>query len=101
MLCNSGHDVTVWSISEEEVNSLSSTRQHKNLPNCEIPEEIYFTNNIQEACVDKDILLYAVPSIYVRSTVSLARPFIPDPQIIVNVAKGIEAETLSTMSEVI
>ena len=101
MLCNSGHDVTVWSISEEEVESLSSTRQHRNLPNSEIPEEIFFTNNIQEACEGKNILVCAVPSVYVRSTVSLARQFIPDFQIIVDVAKGIEADTLSTMSEVI
>ena len=101
ILCNSGHDMIVWSIHEEEVSTLSVTRQHKNLPNSEIPENIYFTNSIQEACEDKDVLLCAVPSAFVRSTISLARSFIPDSQIIVNVAKGIEAETLFTMSEVI
>ena len=40
MLHNSSHDVTVWSISPEEVNALSTSRRHKNLPNCEILEGI-------------------------------------------------------------
>ena len=101
MLCNSGHEVTVWSISQEEVDTLSATRRHKNLPNCEIPEKIQFTTDIKAVCEDKDILLCAVPSIFVRSTMTAAKPFISADQIIVDVAKGIEAETLFTMSEII
>ncbi|MBO4862285.1 MAG: glycerol-3-phosphate cytidylyltransferase [Firmicutes bacterium] len=101
MLCNSGHDVMVWSIIEEEVKVLSSERRHKNLPNSEIPEGIVFTNDLSEACRNRDILVFAVPSVYVRSTAASARPFIPDGQIIVDVAKGIEPDTLFTLSEVI
>ena len=101
MLSNSGHEVTVWSISQDEVNALSTTRRHKNLPNCEIPLAIQFTTDIKAACEEKDILLCAVPSVFVRSTMASAKQFIPSDQIIVDVAKGIEAETLFTMSEVI
>ena len=101
MLCNSGHAVIVWSISEEEVQSLSATRRHPNLPGCVLPEGIRFTGEMAEACREKDILLCAVPSVYVRSTIRAARPYISSDQIIVDVAKGIEADTLMTMSEVI
>ncbi len=101
MLCNSGHRVTVWSVDPAEVKELSGLRRHKNLPGCEIPEEILFTNDIEEACRDKDLLVFAVPSVYVRATAKLAEPFIPEDQIIVDVAKGIEPETLMTMSAVI
>ena len=101
MLCNSGHEVIVWSISAEEVQGLSATRKHPNLPGCVLPETIRFTNQIREACRGKDILLCAVPSVYVRSTIRAARPYITPDQIIVDVAKGIEADTLMTMSEVI
>ena len=101
MLCNSGHEVIVWSISEEEVRSLSATRRHPNLPGCVLPEGIRFTGEMAEACRGKDILLCAVPSVYVRSTIRAARPYIAPDQIIVDVAKGIEADTLMTMSEVI
>ena len=101
MLCNSGHEVIVWSISEEEVQSLNATRRHPNLPGCVLPEGIRFTGEMAEACRGKDILLCAVPSVYVRSTIQAARPYIVPDQIIVDVAKGIEADTLLTMSEVI
>ena len=101
MLCNSGHAVIVWSISEEEVQSLSATRRHPNLPGCVLPEGIRFTGDMAEVCRGKDILLCAVPSVYVRSSIRAARPYIAPDQIIVDVAKGIEADTLMTMSEVI
>jgi glycerol-3-phosphate dehydrogenase (NAD(P)+) len=101
MLANSNHDVIVWSALEKEIDELSATRKHPNLPEMEIPENLEFTKNIQEACEDKDILLMAVPSVFVRSTVAQMRPFVADGQIIVDVAKGIEADTLFTMTEVI
>ena len=101
MLCNAGNEVLVWSAIGAEIDSLSQTRRHPNLPEMVIPEELQFTKSIEEVCRDKDILLFAVPSVFVRSTAASARPFIPDGQVIVDVAKGIEADTLMTMSEVI
>ena len=101
ILSNSGNIVTVWSINREEVKTLAETRRHKNLPNCDIPEEIQFTNDIETACKGKDFLIFAVPSIHVRSTAAAARAFISPDQIIADVSKGIEQDTLLTMSEVI
>ena len=75
ILSNSGNIVTVWSINREEVKTLAETRRHKNLPNCDIPEEIQFTNDIETACKGKDFLIFAVPSIHVRSTAAAARAF--------------------------
>ncbi len=101
MLCVSGHDVLVWSAIEKEINNLSTTRVHPNLPGMKIPEELQFTKSIEEVCKDKDILLFAVPSVFVRSTAAKARPFVQDGQVIVDVAKGIEPDTLYTMTEVL
>lgn len=101
MLSKTGHDVMVWSAIEAEIDEYSTTRRHKNLPGMVIPDEIVFTKDIAEVCKDKDILLFAVPSIFVRGTTEKARDYIPDGQIIVDVAKGIEADTLYTMSQVI
>lgn len=101
MLSCSGCQVTVWSALNEEVKLLSSTRKHPNLPGMEIPEEIRFTGDIAEVCESKDILLFAVPSVYVRATAAKAAGFIPEGQILVDVAKGIEPETLCTMTQVI
>lgn len=101
MLCNNGHKVCVWSALSREVEEFSATRRHPNLPGMEIPEEITFTGDIAEVCKDRDVLLFAVPSPFVRSTARLAAPYIRDNQIIVDVAKGIEADTLMTMTQII
>ena len=101
MLCVSGNDVLVWSAIEKEIDALSSTRVHPNLPGMKIPEELRFTKSVEEVCRDKDILLFAVPSIFVRSTAAKARPYVAEGQIIVDVAKGIEPDTLYTMTEVL
>ena len=101
MLCVSGHEVTVWSAIAREIDEFSATRRHPNLPGMEIPQELGFTKDMEEVCRDKEILLFAVPSPFVRATARKAAPFIKAGQIIVDVAKGIEADTLFTMTEII
>ena len=101
MLCVSGHEVTVWSALPEEIDTLSATRVHKNLPGMTIPQELGFTKSIEEVCTGKDIVMFAVPSVFVRSTAAKARPYLPDGQILVDVAKGVEPDTLLTMTEVL
>ena len=101
LLQRNGHRVTVWSKFQAEVDALDSSRVHPNLPGLSISRDIAFTSDMQTVCCDKDILLFAVPSVFVRSTAAAAAEFIPDGQIIVDVAKGIEPDTLFTMTEVI
>lgn len=101
MLQLSGNEVTVWSALEREVEEFSATRRHPNLPGMEIPEEILFTKDMKEVCRDKEILLFAVPSPFVRATARKAAKYVQDHQIIVDVAKGIEADTLFTMTQII
>ena len=67
----------------------------------EIPAEIIFTADLLETCLSADILLFAVPSMFVRKAAESVSTYIKPEQIIVDVAKGIEQETLMTMSEVI
>ena len=101
LLERNGHRVTVWSKFPREAEMLADSRTHPNLPGLTISPDIIFTSDARVACEGKDMLLFAVPSVFVRATAALAAPFIPDGQIIVDVAKGIEPDTLLTMTEVI
>ncbi|MBQ6322047.1 MAG: NAD(P)-dependent glycerol-3-phosphate dehydrogenase [Lachnospiraceae bacterium] len=101
MLTNSGNEVTIWSALEREIDEYSATRVHPNLPGMVIPDALGFTKDLKEVCSGKDILLFAVPSVFVRNTARSASPFIPDGQIIVDVAKGMEPKTNMTLTEVI
>ena len=100
MLYNNGHDVTVWSIDKNEVEMLQKEREHKTkLPGVKLSEDMIFTNDLEEGMKDKDFLVLAVPSIFTRSTARSMKPYIKPGQIVVNVAKGIEEDTLMTLSE--
>lgn len=101
MLCNMGHEVQVWSALAQEIDQLSTTGVHPKLKDMVIPEAMKYTKEIREVCENKDILLFAVPSVFVRSTAGQAAEYIRDGQVIVDVAKGIEASTLYTMTQVI
>ncbi len=101
MLYLGGHSVAVWSALPNEVTELAVTRRHPNLPGMEIPEGILFTGDMEQICKDQDILLFAVPSPFVRSTARKVAPYVRDGQIIVDVAKGMEADTLMTMTKII
>lgn len=101
MLTNSNHDVIIWSAIESEIDELSNNREHKNLPGMVIPEATKFTKILEKAVTGMDIVLMAVPSPYVRGTTAKLAPFVADGQIIVDVAKGIEKETLFTMTDII
>jgi len=102
LLAGSGHEVTIWTKIENEARMLNENRKHmKNLPGAELPDQIKITLDLEEACKDKDLLVMAVASPYIRSTSHIAKPFIKEGQIIVNVSKGIEDGSLYTLSEVI
>ncbi len=101
MLCHVGHDVTIWSAIEKEIDNISETRRHPNLSDVELPKQITYTKDIKAVCCEKDILLFAVPSPFVRATARKAAPYVSGEQIIVDVAKGIEEDTLYTMTQII
>lgn len=99
LLHKNGHEVTVWSISQEEVDMLAGEREHKSkLPGVKIPEDMKFTTNLEEAVTGKDFLVLAVPSPFTRNTARSMKPYVAEGQIIVDVAKGIEEDTLMTLS---
>lgn len=100
LLHKNGHHVTVWSISKEEVEMLSKEREHKSkLPGVKLPEEMQFTNVLEEAIQGKDFMVLAVPSPFTRATARNMKPYVAENQIIVDVAKGIEEDTLMTLSQ--
>ena len=68
VLYGNGHSVTLWSAFEEDARYLDKKREHKNLPGVKLPGDMVFTASMEQAAEGKDVLVLAVPSIYVRST---------------------------------
>lgn len=102
VLAKNGHQVTVWSIMEDEIAMLKEKREHETkLPGVKLPETIVFTTDLKEAVEGKEMLVLAVPSPYTRSTSKSMSPYVAEGQLIVNVAKGIEDVTYMTLTDII
>ena len=102
LLHKNGHELTVWSVDKKEAEELKITRENKaKLANILLPEDIVVTDDLKEAVTDKDILVLAVPSKAVRSVSKSLKDIVKEKQIIVNVAKGLEEDTLATMTDII
>lgn len=100
LLSDNGHQVTIWSIDENEVKMLDEKREHETkLPGVKLAEDIAITGDLESAVRGRDFLVLAVPSPFTRATAKKMSPFVADGQIIVDVAKGIEESTLMTLSE--
>ena len=101
LLHKNGHEITVWSALEKEVEMLKNSREHKMLPGVKLAEDMIFTTDDEEAVKGQDLIVMAVASSYTRATAARFSKLIAPGQKIVNVAKGIEESTLMTLSEII
>lgn len=100
-LSEKGYPVCIWSRFPEEAEKLSRERVHPNLPDAVIPDEITFTSDIATASENADFLLMAVPSVYTRETMRDFAPYAEEKTILISAAKGIEKDTLMTLTEVL
>lgn len=99
LLHDNGHQLTIWSIDENEVKMLDEKREHElKLPGVKLADDMVITGNLETAIRGKDFLVLAVPSPFTRSTARKMKPYVAGGQIIVDVAKGIEESTLLTLS---
>ena len=101
LLNKNGHEITVWSVLENEIKMLQEMHEHKMLPGVKLSEDMIFTADDKEAVEGKDLLIMAVASAYTRQTAHRIASLTAEGQKILNVAKGIEEHTLMTLSEII
>lgn len=99
LLADNGHQVTIWSIDENEVKMLDEKREHlMKLPGVKLSDSMKITGDLKAAVTGKDFLVLAVPSPFTRATAKKMSAYVVKGQIIVDVAKGIEESTLLTLS---
>lgn len=101
MLCSKGIEVCAWSALPDEIDYIEKYRKHPKLKDTHILDGIKLTKDLSKAVNNMDVIVMAVPSVFVRSTARQIAQYISPKQIIVDVAKGIESQSLLTMSEII
>lgn len=101
MLAENHHDVVLWSYKAEQRNELEKFRENKKyLPGVTIPQNVYLTSSMED-CTASDVTVIAVPSHGVRNTAKGYAKFAKKDDIILNISKGIEEDSLKTLSQVI
>lgn len=100
-LAGKGLPVTLWGAFPDYVREMARSRQNpKFLPGVPLPESLHLTADAAEAVGQAEVVVVAVPSPYLRQT--LTRVARPSPgALVVSVVKGLEPKTLLRMSEVI
>jgi len=103
LLARKGFKVTLWGAFAANIACLKSKRENKKfLPGIKIPKEISLTSDLQAAIQNKDLIVLAVPSQYMRSVLKKVKQLdYPAKAVYLSVTKGIEMATLKRISEVI
>lgn len=102
LLNSNGHEVTLWEYKKAYWKTLKKTRENKvYLPKIKIPEEILISNSLAESTQNKHMIVLAIPSQFIRSVIAKLKKYDFSNITFVSVAKGIEQNTLLTVSQII
>jgi len=103
LLCGKGYNVRLWEFDPDATRELNETRVlPKKLPGVRLAEPVFVTDKIAEAVADAFVVAFAVPSQTMRPVAQkFASLKLTQFPMLVNLAKGIEVDTLKRMSEVL
>ncbi len=102
LLNYNAHEVTLWAHQKDHADALITSRENvRLLPGIPIPREIRITEDLAAAVSRASVIVTAVPAQFVRSVAAGLPGSDFHSTIFVNVAKGIENNSLFTVSEVL
>jgi glycerol-3-phosphate dehydrogenase (NAD(P)+) len=97
-----GHDVRLWARDPALVDEMSTRRANAiYLPDVALPDGVSVTHDIRLAVRDAELVVSAIPSHGCRDVVRIVAPHLAPRAVIVSATKGLEADTMLRMSEVI
>jgi glycerol-3-phosphate dehydrogenase (NAD(P)+) len=96
------HRVTLWSARPENARLLRERRENvRLLPGIPIPDAILLTEDVTEAVDSADLLVSAIPTVYLRPTLQRVAPAVSPDARVLSLTKGIENNTFLRPSEII
>ncbi|MBZ4414947.1 NAD(P)H-dependent glycerol-3-phosphate dehydrogenase [Myxococcus sp. RHSTA-1-4] len=95
-------EVRLWAREPSVVEAINTAHENTTyLKGIPISERVRATSSLEEALAGAEMVVLATPSHATREVVAKAKPYLPRHVPIVTVAKGIENETLLTMTELL
>ena len=99
-LAKLGHNIKVWSFSQEECDIINNEKRCKFLPKVELPDGIKCTTSHEEAIEGTDFIIHVTPSKFTRNIVKQYKQYVTNQPIVI-CSKGFEKDNLMTLDEVI
>lgn len=101
LLAINGHTVNCWARNENLIKELKDSHTHSKLPSVVFSDKINFTTDFANSFNDTNVIIYAIPSIAFREVAHNSVEYINSSHYLVSLTKGMEDNTLYTMSEVL
>lgn len=103
LLCRKGFSVTLWGAFPDYVSYLNRKRVNtKFLPGVKIPKNIEITHDLKSVFFNKQLIILAIPSQYLRQVLKKIKPLQTSPETVyLSAIKGIEMHSFKRMSEVV
>ncbi|MBU8894422.1 NAD(P)-dependent glycerol-3-phosphate dehydrogenase [Corallococcus sp. H22C18031201] len=94
--------VQLWGREPGTVEAINTRHENATyLPGIPISERVHATTNLEEALTGSELVVLATPSHATREVMARAKAFLPRHVPIITVSKGIENESLLTMTELL
>ena len=100
VLCDNGHDVTLWSRTPAKAEEMARTRENPLLKGVPLPEALNITGDLKYL-EGAELVVSAPPSFAVRETGGRIAPYLRPDSVLVTVSKGIERDTNLRMSQIL
>ncbi|MFH1351357.1 MAG: NAD(P)H-dependent glycerol-3-phosphate dehydrogenase [Pseudomonadota bacterium] len=101
LLAEKGCDVDLWVREEEVYHQIKEKRINELfLPGMKLVSRLNPVRSFKEALEEKDLILLVVPSHVFREVVTQIKPYVKEGMAFMTATKGIENDTLMTMSQV-
>ncbi len=95
-------EVRLWGREPSVVEAINTRHENSTyLKGIPVSERVRATHSLEEALAGSELVVLATPSHATREVVAKAKPYLPRHVPIITVAKGIENETLLTMTELL
>ncbi len=103
LLCKKNNNtVIMWGVDPDYVSQMQQSKENTNfLPGIQLPENLELSSDLEHCVQNSDVIVAATPTIYMREVCEKLTPYVHKDQLWVNVAKGIEEETLLTGTGII
>lgn len=100
VLCDNGHDVTLWSHDPAKAAEMAKTRENSKLKGVRLPDSLKISGDL-DCLKGAELVISATPSFAVRETGKKIAPYLTPETVLVSVSKGIERDTNLRMSQIL